>query len=182
MIKAKPLFLFSRRSTPYWDADDKALNRGKRREEPLITRTTPGWACPQGRGDLPNSCLKLIQPFMGITCNSCGSGQAQEMSSHSHFAASFPFLSPVFSLWQRSSSSQTLYFAVTMQYIRTTVVSVNGLSVPLSCLQQWTSLATRPWAGWLLTSYSQYHDWLSDFNSFLDNTQGNGFTILKCGI
>lgn len=34
MIKAKPLFLFSRRSTPYWDADDKALNRGKRREEP----------------------------------------------------------------------------------------------------------------------------------------------------
>lgn len=95
MIKAKPLFLLSRRSTPYWDADDKALNWGKRREEPLIARTTPGWACPQGRGDLPNSCLKLIQPFMGITCNSCGSGQAQEMSSPSYFT---PFSAQYF-LW-----------------------------------------------------------------------------------
>lgn len=52
----------------------------------------------------------------------------------------------------------------------------------LHLLQQWTSLATWPWAGWLLILYSQYHKWLSDFNSFLDNIQGNGFIILQCGI
>lgn len=124
MIKAKPLFLLSRRSTPYWDADDKALNWGKRREEPLIARTTPGWACPQGRGDLPNSCLKLIQPFMGITCNSCGSGQAQEMSSPSYFT---PFSAQYFLCGTVPHGD---YFAVATQYIRTTVVSVNVLFVP----------------------------------------------------